>query len=232
MTLPSTKPLDGEFWYVLDDEQDIIWKPRPRIRGDFYLGWLGQNKTVVGAGLVRLAQGRITHICTHGTPYYWLQPYDILPSAGETLRAHNISGADTMVLDFSLAGWGLRDQTVPETRAWPDTSLSSDALTALLEQAVHIIVYSFRSEGEPNTRPAGGGLLARAMAEKTGDPQGELLDLLLMKYARCRGCIVWSRQICKSTVRRREYHILNFFTIVTVENGISRSVDIFIFIFL
>jgi hypothetical protein len=178
MTLPSTKPLDGEFWYVLDDEEDITWKPRPRIRGDFYLGWLGQSKTVVGAGLVRLEQGRITHICTHGTPYYWLQPYELLPSASETLRGHNISGADTMVLDFSLAGWGLRDQTVPEPRVWPDSSLSPDALTALLEQAVHLIVYSFRSEGEPNTRPTGGGLLARAVVEKTGDPQDELLDLL------------------------------------------------------
>jgi hypothetical protein len=178
MALPSTKPLDGEFWYVLDDERDITWRPRPRIRGDFYLGWLGQNKTVAGAGLVRLERGRITHVCTHGTPYYWLQPYVTLPLTSEALHDHDISGADSMVLDFSLAGWGLRDQTVPETRTWPDTSLSESALAPLLEQAVHTIVYSFRSEGEPSARPAGGGLLARAVVEKTGDPQDELLDLL------------------------------------------------------
>ena len=178
MALPSTKPLDGEFWYVLDDENSINWKPRPKTRGDFYLGWLGQNKNVVGAGLVYIEQGQLTHICTHGTPYYWLQPYEVLPFTSETMHAQRVLGADTMVLDFSLAGWGLRDQTSPEPRLWPDAPIPAAKLRSLLDQATTIIVRNFRSEGEPLPRPDSGGLLARVVETRPADPLDELLGLL------------------------------------------------------
>jgi hypothetical protein len=178
MALPSTKPLDGEFWYVLDDEKNINWKPRPKTRGDFYLGWLGQNKNVVGAGLVYIEQGQLIHICTHGTPYYWLQPYEVLPFTSETMHAQRVLGADTMALDFSLAGWGLRDQTSPEPRLWPDAPIPAARLRSLLDQATTIIVHNFRSEGEPQSRPDSGGLLARVVDTQPADPFDELSDLL------------------------------------------------------
>lgn len=178
MALPSTKPLDGEFWYILDDENNIVWKPRPNLRGDFYLGWLGQNRNVVGAGLARIEQGQLTHICTHGTPYYWFQPYAVLPATTETLRAQHVLGADSMALDFSLAGWGLRDQTPPATRVWSDAPVSATTLQPLLDRAVVVIVRNFRTEGEPISRPEYSGLLARAMAAQPADPLNELLDLL------------------------------------------------------
>jgi hypothetical protein len=180
MALPSTQPLEGEFWYVLDDQNEIAWRPRPKLRGDFYLGWLGQNKNVVGAGLARIEQGQLTHICTHGTPYFWLQPYEALPITVEVLRAQQVLGADTAALDFSLAGWGLRDQTAPPKRLWSDAPVPSDALQSLLPQAVVTIVRNFRIEGEPPppSRSEYSGLLARAMADHHSDPLDELLDLL------------------------------------------------------
>jgi hypothetical protein len=178
MTLPSTKPLDGLFWYVLDDENNLAWKPCPKLRGDFYLGWLGQDKNVVGAGLVNMEQGQLTHICTHGTPYYWLQPYEVLPVTNDGIRARQVQGADTMVLDFSLAGWGFRGQTSPEIRRWSDAPIAANKLEPLLGKAVTTIVYNFRSEGEPPPRPDRGGLLARAQIPASQDPLGELLDLL------------------------------------------------------
>jgi hypothetical protein len=178
MTLPRTKPLDGEFWYVLDDQNNIDWRPRPKLRGDFYLGWLGQGKNVVGAGLARLKQGQLTHICTHGTPYYWLQPYQVLPFTCETLQTQQVLGANTMTLDFSLAGWGLRDQTSPPRRSWPDAPVPAATLKPLLGQAITVIVQNFRSEGDPPTLPRSGGLLARAPTVTTADPLEELLDQL------------------------------------------------------
>lgn len=178
MVLPSTQPLDGEFWYILDKADNIVWKPRPRLRGDFYLGWLGQNKTVVGAGLARIEQGQLVHICTHGTPYYWLQPYEELPLARDALHAQQMLGADTVALDFSLAGWGMRDQMPPESRQWPDANVSADSLPPLLLQAVEIIARNFRSELEPPGRSEPSGLLARAVVAQPRDPQLELLDLL------------------------------------------------------
>jgi hypothetical protein len=178
MALPSTKPLDGEFWYVLDDENIINWKPCPKTRGDFYLGWLGQNRNVVGAGLVHIEQGQLTHICTHGTPYYWLQPYEVLSFTSETMRAQQVLGADTMTLDFSLAGWGLRDQTSPQPRLWSDAPIPAATLRPLLDQATAIIVHNFRSEGEPQPRSDSGGLLARVADTRPPDPLDELLDLL------------------------------------------------------
>ncbi len=134
MTLPSTQPLDGEFWYVLDNQNQLVWKPRPRVRGDFYLGWLGQDKVVVGAGLVHLAQGQLLRICTHGTPYYWLQPYEALPVTHEALQAHQMLGADTVQLDFTLAGWGMRDRQPPPHHALPDTPVSVDELLIRLHE--------------------------------------------------------------------------------------------------
>ena len=136
MVLPRTKPLDGVFWYILDDQNNIEWRPRPNVRGDFYLGWLGQNKNVVGAGLARLQQGQLTHICTHGTPYYWLQPYQVLPFTRDTLQAHQMPGADSTLLDFSLGGWELRDQTPPPKHPLPDASVTANALRPMLNQAM------------------------------------------------------------------------------------------------
>ena len=181
VAVPSTKPLDGEFWYVLDDEHNVVWRPRPKLRGDFYLGWLGQNKNVAGAGLVRIEQGRLTHICTHGTPYYWLQPYEALNSNAEMLRNQQVLGADTMFLDFSLAGWGMREQTPPKTRQWSDAPVSADSLQPLLSQTVDLVVQNFRSEGEPPSKQGYDGLLARATADHHQDPIGELLGLLKEK---------------------------------------------------
>lgn len=178
MVLPSTKPLDGEFWYVLDDKDSIAWRPRPKLRGDFYLGWLGQNKNVVGAGLARIEQGQLTHVCTHGTPYYWLQPYEALPGTIETLRAHQMLGADTTATDFSLAGWGLRDQTPPQAQMWSDAPISPTVLELMLGEAITIIVQNFRSEGEPAPKPASGGLLARTRITRPPDPFDQLLGLL------------------------------------------------------
>lgn len=182
MALPSTQPLDGEFWYILDDENNIIWRPRPNLRGDFYLGWLGQNKNVVGAGLVRVEQGQLTHICTHGTPYFWLQPHAVLPTTAETLRAQRVPGADSMILDISLAGWGLRNQTLPDTRPWSEAPISATTLQPLQRQAVGIILRHFRTEGEPTSRPEYTGLLARAIAAQPADPLDELLDLLKEEF--------------------------------------------------
>jgi hypothetical protein len=178
MALPSTKPLDGEFWYVLDDKNDIVWRPRPKLRGDFYLGWLGQNKNVVGAGLVQIEQGQLTHICTHGTPYYWLQPYKVLPFTCEVLRTHGVLGADTMAVDYSLAGWQLRDQTSPPRRKLSDDPVSEELLESLARQAVDIIVRNFRSEGEPPPAPEVSGLLARTAQTQSADPIEELLNRL------------------------------------------------------
>jgi hypothetical protein len=178
MALPSTKPLDGPFWYLLDDAGDLTWKPCPKVRGDFYLGWLGQNKAVVGAGQVRMEQGQLTHICTHGTPYYWLQPYEVLPLTSESMRARQVLGADTMILDFSLAGWGFRDQTHPKTRQWADSPIAAGDMEQMLYPTVDIIVRSFRSEGEPIQRPSRRGLLARAETTTPADPLDVLLDLL------------------------------------------------------
>lgn len=178
MTMPSTKPLDGLFWYVLDDEGAAVWKPYPKLRGDFYLGWLGQNKNVVGSGLVRMEQGRVVHICTHGTPYFWLQPFEVLPLTSGTIRAQELKGADTMTLDFTLAGWGLRNQVPPRVRQWPDVSITASDLQPLLVQAVNIIVHNFRSEGEPSSRLEQSGLLSRAEPIRPPDPFEELLELL------------------------------------------------------
>lgn len=178
MALPRTKPLDGEFWYILDDKNNIEWRPRPKLRGDFYLGWLGQGKNVVGAGLARLKQGQLTHICTHGTPYYWLQPYQALPFTCETLQAQQVLGASTMTLDFSLAGWGMRDQAPPPKRSWPDAPIPATTLKPLLGQAITVIVQNFRSEGEPPPLPTSGGLLARTKTVTATDPLEELLDQL------------------------------------------------------
>jgi hypothetical protein len=174
--------LDGEFWYILDDQNYIDWRPRPELRGDFYLGWLGQNKNVVGAGLALLKRGQLTHICTHGTPYYWLQPYEVLPATGEALRALQVLGADTVTFDYSLAGWGLRDQSAPQTHPWPDAPVPTDALRPLLAPAVKLIVRNFRTEGEPlPPPPPSGGLLARARHPLPQDPRQELLNLLREK---------------------------------------------------
>jgi len=178
MALPSTKPLDGDFWYVLDDAHNIVWRPRPELRGDFYLGWLGQNKNIAGAGLAHIEQGQLMHICTHGTPYYWLQPYEALPVTCEVLRAQEVLGADTMALDFSLAGWELRDQTPPQAHRWPDTPISAETLQLSLVQAVKIIVHNYRSEGEPPAKPQTGGLLARTLVAQPTDPLEELLSRL------------------------------------------------------
>lgn len=178
MTMPSTKPLDGLFWYVLDDEGAVAWKPYPRLRGDFYLGWLGQNKNVVGAGLVRMEQGRVAHICTHGTPYFWLQPFEVLPLTCGTIRAQELKGADTMTPDFTLAGWGFRNQVSPRVRQWPDPSVTASDLQPLLVQAVDIIVHNFRSEGEPSPRPEKSGLLSRAEPVRPPDPIEDLLEFL------------------------------------------------------
>lgn len=178
VALPSTKPLDGAFWYFLDDESNLAWKPCPKVRGDFYLGWLGQNKTVVGAGQVRMEQGQLTHICTHGTPYYWLQPYEVLLLTCELIRAQHVLGADTMILDFSLAGWGFREQAHPKTRQWADSPIAADDLERMLNSAVDTIVRSFRSEGEPVTRPPQRGLLSRTEVKTPTDPLEVLLDLL------------------------------------------------------
>jgi hypothetical protein len=178
MSLPSTKPLDGMFWYVLDDQGAVAWRPVPELRGDFYLGWLGQNRTVVGAGLVCMEKGRLARICTHGTPYYWLQAYEVLPFTSEALRAQQISGADSMELDFSLAGWGIRDQTLPEPRLWSDAPVSGAVLEPLLVQAVSIIAQNYRSEGEPPSKPGSVGLLARATSPHSVDPLDDLLEVL------------------------------------------------------
>jgi hypothetical protein len=176
--MPSTKPLDGLFWYVLDDEGAADWKPYPKLRGDFYLGWLGQNKNVVGAGLMRMAQGQVTHICTHGTPYFWLQPFEVLPLTSEAIRAQELPGADTMSLDFTLAGWVLRDHARPQVRQWPDASVTESDLQPLLIQAVNIIVRHFRSEGKPSPKPEQSGLLSRTELVLPPDPLEELLGLL------------------------------------------------------
>jgi hypothetical protein len=178
MALPSTKPLDGEFWYILDDQDNLDWRPRPNQRGDFYLGWLGQNRNVIGAGLARLKQGQVTHICIHGTPYYWLQPHQVLPIAAETLQAKQVLGADTMSLDFSLAGWELRDQSQPSTRPWPDTAVPANVLEPLLGQAVTVIVRNFRSDGEPPPPAESEGLLSRVPTAPPSDPLEALLDQL------------------------------------------------------
>jgi hypothetical protein len=163
---------------VLDDGGHIVWKPRPEQRGDFYLGWLGQNKNVVGAGLARIEQGQLISICTHGTPYYWLQPYEALPVTVEVLRAQEVLGAETVRLDFSLAGWGMRDKTLAKTRSLSDAPISATLLETLLGQAVDIIVRNFRSEGDPTNEPQTVGLLARTASSQPVDPLERLLDLL------------------------------------------------------
>ena len=178
MVLPRTKPLDGEFWYILDDQHNVDWKPQSELRGDFYLSWLGQNKNVVGAGLGRIQQGQLTHISTHGTPYYWLQPYQVLPPTGEALRAQHMLGADTMKLDFSLAGWGLRDQTLPSKRQWSDAPIPAAQLRPLLSQAIEVIVRNFRSEGDPPPPPTSGGLLAHIPSQPSANPLEDLLERL------------------------------------------------------
>ena len=179
MALPSTQPLDGEFWYVLDDQDQVVWKPRPKLRGDFYLGWLGQNKNVIGAGLACLTQGQLTHLCTHGTPYFWLQPYQVLAGTRETLRSQHVSGADTVRLDYSMAGWGIRDQTPPQAYPLPDHPIPSATLRPLLPRAIATIVNNFRSEGEPPPPPSQpSGLLARAQPTMAIDPLKTLLEYL------------------------------------------------------
>jgi hypothetical protein len=178
MVLPRTKPLDGAFWYILDDGGHLEWRPRPRLRGDFYLGWLGQNKNVVGAGLLGFEQGQLTRACTHGTPYYWLQPYQVLPFTGQTLRAQQVPGADTMALDYTLAGWGMRDQTPPTPRPWPDAPVPPATLRSILGLAITAIVRGFRSEGEPPPPLKSEGLLARTVATLPPDPLEALLDQL------------------------------------------------------
>lgn len=178
MVLPRTKPLDGEFWYILDDQDSVDWRPQSEIRGDFYLSWLGQNKNVVGAGLARIRQGQLVHICTHGTPYYWLQPYQTLPYTCEVLRTQQVLGADTMALDFSLAGWELRAQPSPPKRQWPDNPIPPATLRPFLGQAIAVIVYNFRSESDPSPPPTSGGLLAQVASPPPADPLEELLNQL------------------------------------------------------
>jgi hypothetical protein len=178
MALPSTKPLDGEFWYILDDQNDLDWRPRPEQRGDFYLGWLGQNRNIIGAGLARLKQGQLTHICAHGTPYYWLQPHQVLPFTVETLQSQRVLGADTMMLDFSLAGWGLRDQARLSKPPWPDAPVPATVLEPLLGRAVTVIVRNFRSDGEPPPPAGADGLLSRVPTAQPSDPLDALLGQL------------------------------------------------------
>jgi hypothetical protein len=179
MILPRTKPLDGEFWYILDDQNNVDWKPQSQQRGDFYLSWLGQNRNVVGAGLARIRQGQLTHVCTHGTPYYWLQPYQTLPLTSKVLKNLQMLGADTMELDFSLGGWELRDPTPSPKRQWPDAPLPAATLNPLLGQAVEVIVHNFRSDGEPPLALASGGLLARSAPPPISvDPLDALLNTL------------------------------------------------------
>lgn len=178
MVMPATKPLDGDFWYILDDQKGIEWRPRPKLRGEFYLGWLGQNREVVGAGLVCLKQGQITHICTHGTPYYWFQPYEVLPSTVEVMREHQVQGVDEMTCDYTLAGWGMRDQTPPATVSWSDALIPPDTLQPLLPKAARVIVRDFRSNGEPPPPYESGGLLARTKPATPPDPLQALLNQL------------------------------------------------------
>jgi hypothetical protein len=83
-----------------------------------------------------------------------------------------------MTLDISLAGWGLRNQTPPDTRPWSEAAISATTLQPLQRQAVGIIARHFRIEGEPTSRPEYSGLLARATAAQPTDPLSELLDLL------------------------------------------------------
>ncbi|HHH41426.1 MAG TPA: hypothetical protein ENK56_05420, partial [Chloroflexi bacterium] len=137
--LPQTKPQDGEFWYVLDDQGNLVWKPKPSIRGSFYLSWLGQEKHVIGAGLLRFQQGRVVGLCTHGTPYYWLQPHEALPSAWEALRQIGVPGADTLQPDFSLAGWGMRDTSAPPRQRLSYKPLPSQQVSLLREKGFGLI---------------------------------------------------------------------------------------------
>jgi hypothetical protein len=176
MVLPGTKPLDGEFWYVLDDRNNVDWRPRPKQRGDFYLGWLGQGKNVIGAGLARLKQGQLVHICTHGTPYYWLQPYEVLPVTGQVLLDQQMSGADAMAWDYSLGGWELRDQTPTRVHPWPDAP-TIPMNKATLSQAVLVILRNARIDGEAPP-PQVQGLLARTEQAPPPDPLQALLDRL------------------------------------------------------
>ncbi len=177
MVLPGTKPLDGEFWYVLDAQNNIDWRPRPKQRGDFYLGWMGQGKSVVGAGLAQLKQGQVVHICTHGTPYYWLQPYEVLPVTGQVLQEQQMPGADTMAWDYSLGGWELRDQTPTQTSPWPDAP-TIPMNKATLSRAVLTILGNFRGDGEAPPPPQVEGLLARTEQAPPPDPLQTLLDHL------------------------------------------------------
>jgi hypothetical protein len=178
MVLPRTKPLDGVFWYILDDQNNTDWRPCPNVRGDFYLGWLGQNKNVVGAGLARIQQGQLIHICTHGTPYYWLQPYEVLPFTRDTLQAQQMPGADSMLLDFSLGGWEVRDPTPPPKRPLPDASVSATELGPMLNQAIMVIVRSFRSEDERLPPSGSGTLLTRVATTPAENPLEGLLNQL------------------------------------------------------
>lgn len=179
MTPPGTRPLEGQFWYILDDQNEVEWRPRPKVRGEFYLGWLGQNKNVIAAGLAKMKQGHLAHLCVHGTPYYWLQPHQVLPFTYETLTAQDLPEAVTVELDFSLGGWELRDQTRPEVRHLPDDPVPAAQLGKLLLPAVQVIVRNFSSENGTPPLPQSSGLLARVPETSELGPEETLLEKLI-----------------------------------------------------
>ncbi len=176
--LPQTKPQDGEFWYVLDDQGNLVWKPKPSIRGSFYLSWLGQEKHVIGAGLLRFQQGRVVGLCTHGTPYYWLQPHEALPSAWEALRQIGVPGADTLQPDFSLAGWGMRDTSAPPRQRLSYKPLPSQQVSLLREKGFGLIAASFHPERDTPSPPKPSGLLGRVEAPPASVEQTPIVSLL------------------------------------------------------
>ncbi len=180
MTLPSTEPLDGDFWYILDSQGELIWKPCSALRGEFYLSWLGQGKNVVGAGLIRMRLGKITDVCVHGTPYYWLQPHKVLPLVVQTLKRMQVGGSDTMRLDYHLAGWGMRDtsQASVEPRATGQPAWTE--IPFLSETAINLIAKGFRSEHEApdESAPAAKGLLGRVAQPEPSDSPTDLLTRL------------------------------------------------------
>lgn len=180
MALPSTEPLEGDFWYVLDNQGELTWKPRSPLRGEFYLSWLGQGKNVIGAGLIHILQGKIAAVCVHGTPYYWLQPYEAMSSVSQALLNMQVSGSDTMRQDYSLAGWGMRGTSPPPTRSRPTGQPAWTEIPFLSESAINLIAQGFRAHSEPEgqTPEASKGLLGRVAQTETSDPWLSLLDQL------------------------------------------------------
>jgi hypothetical protein len=87
-------------------------------------------------------------------------------------------GADSTILDFSLGGWALRDQTPPPKHPLPDASVSANALGPILNQAISVIVRNFRSEDERLPPSESGTLLTRIATTPAEDPLKELLNQL------------------------------------------------------